>query len=172
MKLRGRHGWVILGPTEARVARFLEDATRHGRVTFASVELAARLDLSRSEFYRVTARLRELGLFGVENDQGGTIGGRRYWRTATPSPESGLDPVRHRLAWGRVRAWLRARRAEILARLRPLQVRAVSPSSFSGAPRPMAGPVAVPPAAAGPPITLRSALLKYAPALAAEWRIS
>src|SRR5690348_14224237 len=45
----GRAGSVILGPTEARVARYLESATRHGRVTIRTVDLASRLQLERSE---------------------------------------------------------------------------------------------------------------------------
>lgn len=114
---RGRRGSVLLGPTEDRVARYLADATRHGRVTIRTADLAERLGLERSEAYRVTARLRVLGLFGVENDQGGTLGGRRWWRTPTPSDGPGLDAVKHRVAWGRILAWARARRACALERL-------------------------------------------------------
>lgn len=119
---RGQHGAVILGPTEDRVARYLEHMTKHGRITLRTVELAQRLGLERSEAYRITARLRVLGLFGIANDRGGAHGGRRIWRTAieraSPQP---LDPVRHRTAWARVVAYLRARRStalDSLARLR------------------------------------------------------
>lgn len=112
---RGRHGAVLLGPAEDRVARYLVDATRHGRVTLRMMDIAARLGLERSEAYRITARLRMLGLFGVENDRGGTKGGRRWWRTPTPNGGTGLDAGRHRVAWSRILAWSRARRARVLA---------------------------------------------------------
>jgi hypothetical protein len=79
----GRRGTVILGPTEHRVARWLAGMTRTGRVTLRTVDLAAATGVERSEAYRITARLRVLGLFGIENDRGGNHHGRRYWRTAT-----------------------------------------------------------------------------------------
>jgi len=119
----GRRGHVILGPTEARVARYLEAATRHGRVTIRTLELARHLRLERSEAYRITRRLRVLGLFGVENDQGGTKGGRRYWRTPIEHDGAELDAGRHRSAWARVVAYLRARRVDLGARLAHLRQR-------------------------------------------------
>ncbi len=111
----GRKGSVILGPTEARVARYLDAATRHGRITIRTVELASQLQLERSEAYRITRRLRILGLFGIENDKGGTKGGRRYWRTAVQHDGAELDDARHRGAWARVVAWARVRRYRIRA---------------------------------------------------------
>lgn len=113
----GRSGAVILGPTEARVARYLHHATRHGRVTLRTMDLAAALGLERSEAYRITRRLRILGLFGIENDKGGTKGGRRFWRTPTEHAGAKLDDARHRSAWGRVVAWARALTARARARL-------------------------------------------------------
>jgi predicted ArsR family transcriptional regulator len=112
---RGQHGSVILGPTEDRVARYLHDLTRHGLVTIRTIELAQRLDLERSEAYRVLGRLRALGLFGVSNDQGGQRGGRRIWRTERAGTASGLDAGRHRIAWARVVAWSAHRRARVVA---------------------------------------------------------
>ena len=129
---RGRRGSVLLGPTEDRVARYLADATRHGRVTIRTVELGERLSVERSEIYRVTARLRVLGLFGIEDDQGGTRGGRRYWRTGPHdrAGHAGLDALRHRVAWSRIVAWARARRGAAVARLGDLHT-----------PRPIVAPV-------------------------------
>lgn len=101
---------MLLGPTEARIARYLDHATRHGRVTMRTVELAAATQLERSEAYRITARLRVLGLFGVENDRGATKGGRRYWRTPVEHDGGMLDGARHRAAWSRIVAWARVRR--------------------------------------------------------------
>lgn len=120
----GRRGAVILGPTEDRVARYLDSATRHGRVTIRTVDLATRLQLERSEAYRITRRLRTLGLFGIENDRGGTKGGRRYWRTAREHDGNVLDDRRHRVAWSRIVAYLRTRRERLhrgLAALRQRQ---------------------------------------------------
>lgn len=108
---------MILGPTEDRVARYLHDLTRHGLVTVRTMELAQRLDLERSEAYRVLARLRALGLFGVENDRGGQRGGRRIWRTERAGTASGLDADRHRIAWARVVAWSAHQRARVVAAL-------------------------------------------------------
>jgi len=113
----GRRGTVLLGPTEHRVARWLADMTRAGRVTIRTVDLARELRVERSEAYRITRRLRILGLFGIENDQGGTQGGRRYWRTSIEHDGGGLDPVRHHTAWARVLGWARARRDRLTARL-------------------------------------------------------
>lgn len=151
---RGRRGWVILGPTEARVAAYLDAATRHGWVTFRTVDLADRLRLGRSEAYRITARLRVLGLFGIANDQGGQAGGRRYWRTATVTDPAGLDPTRHAIAWGRIAGWAKARAARALARIRTV-VRTTTPRT---PPRPGA---------------FRDAMLQagLAPRLVRDWRL-
>lgn len=120
----GREGSVILGPTEDRVARYLDSMTRHGRVTLRTVELAERLGLERSEAYRITRRLRVLGLFGIENDRGGAHGGRRIWRTGVVgSAPHRLDPVRHRIAWARVVSYLRARRSAAMGSLARLRQR-------------------------------------------------
>jgi hypothetical protein len=117
----GRRGSVLLGPTEDRVARYLDAATRYGRISLRTVELAERLRLERSEAYRITARLRVLGLFGIENDRGGTKGGRRIWRTLTESDDGALDSTRHRVAWARIVAWARARSGRVRARLAALR---------------------------------------------------
>jgi hypothetical protein len=132
----GRRGPVILGPTEHRVAAWLRDRTRFGRVTIATMDLARELRLERSEAYRITARLRVLGLFGVENDQGGARGGRRWWRTAIEhdGSASGLDPVRHRQAWARIVAWARARKTRLSARFATLHTARPSGSHTGGAP--------------------------------------
>lgn len=118
----GRRGPVLLGPTEHRVARWLADRTHHGRITIRTVELANALRLERSEAYRITARLRVLGLFGVENDRGGTKGGRRYWRTSIAHDGAELDRQRHREAWSRIVAWARGRRERIAAKLAELRL--------------------------------------------------
>lgn len=112
----GRRGAVILGPTEHRVASWLRDRTRTGRVTIRTVDLARACRLERSEAYRITRRLRTLGLFGIENDQGGTRGGRRYWRTAIEHDAAALNHERHRAAWARVVAWSRQRQRGLRAR--------------------------------------------------------
>lgn len=117
----GRRGAVLLGPTEHRIARWLTDMTRNGRVTLRTTDVIKATGLERSEAYRITARLRVLGLFGVENDRGGTRGGRRYWRTAIEHDGGRLDPVRHRVAWSRILSWTRARRARLHARLAELR---------------------------------------------------
>ena len=108
-----------LGPTEHRVAAYLADATRHGWIRIRTVELAERLGLERSEAYRILGRLRVLGLFGIQDDQGGARGGRQVWRTPTVHDGPGLDPVKHRLAWARIRGWARARAARVLHHTRP-----------------------------------------------------
>lgn len=112
---------MLLGPTEARIARYLEHATRRGRVTLRTVDLAAATQLERSEAYRITRRLRELGLFGVENDRGATKGGRRYWRTPVEHDGQMLDGARHRAAWGRIVGWARTRRDLLHDRLADLR---------------------------------------------------
>jgi hypothetical protein len=142
----GQHGAVILGPTEARVARYLDDLTRHGLVTVRTAELADRLRLERSEAYRVLARMRALGLFGIEDDRSGSRGGRRVWRTGRPRAESGLDAGRHRIAWSRVVAWSRARRARLVAH----HLRRTAPAHpGSGSPATSAAGVSPAPAAGG-----------------------
>jgi hypothetical protein len=133
---RGRRGSVILGPTEHRVALYLTDATRHGQVKLRTVDLAARLQLTRSEAYRVTGRLRVLGLFGIASDPSGSEGGRRYWRTAIEHDGRGLDPTRHRVAWARVLGWSAKRTARLLS-----QVRGIGRSAPG--PRPLDGPTPV-----------------------------
>jgi hypothetical protein len=151
---RGRRGSVLLGPTEDRVARYLDHMTRHGRVTLRTVDLVTSLGVERSEVYRITRRLRELGLFGVENDQGGTKGGRRYWRTLNDRDGSPrLDAERHRIAWSRIVAWARARRLSVAARLgelhtprsvtRPVPARIGSEAPTVDSPSLSPGPVAV-----------------------------
>lgn len=111
--LTGRRGVVILGPTEARMAAYLGGRTRWGRVTIRTVDLAAATGIERSEVYRITRRLRTLGLFGIENDRGGTNGGRRYWRTAIPHDGAELPAEAHRAAWARVMSAARAIRGAI-----------------------------------------------------------
>lgn len=109
---------MILGPTEHRVASWLRDLTRYGRVTLRTVDVAAGTHTSRSEAYRITARLRVLGLFGIENDRAGTKGGRRYWRTATEHDFGALDERKHRVAWSRIVAWAAGQRGRLADRLR------------------------------------------------------
>jgi len=88
-------------------------------VAIRTVELARALRLERSEAYRITARLRVLGLFGIQNDQGGTRGGRLYWRTSILHDGAELDGTRHRDAWARVLGWARARATRLAHHLRP-----------------------------------------------------
>lgn len=150
---RGRRGPVVLGPTEDRVARYLEAATQYGLVTLRTVELAARLGLERSEAYRITRQLRVLGLFGIANDRGGTAGGRRYWRTAIEHDGAELERSRHRTAWARVvaacRATARTIAATISAASWPVPTSAAIPG---GAPGGIAGPH---PAIGAPPGSFR-----------------
>lgn len=113
----GRRGTVILGPTEHRVARYLADLCRAGRITLRTADLMTAVHVERSEAYRITARLRTLGLFGIENDRGGNHGGRRIWRTSIEHDGSRLDATRHRDAWARIVAWAHARRDRAAARL-------------------------------------------------------
>jgi hypothetical protein len=101
--------------------------TRSGRITIRTVDLAAATHVERSEAYRITARLRILGLFGVENDRGGTRGGRRYWRTATEHDGAALDARRHRDAWARLVAWARTHRERVRARLASLTSDRIGP---------------------------------------------
>lgn len=113
----GRRGTVVLGPTEHRVARWLADRTRRGWITLRTTAIAEACNLERSEAYRILRRLRELGLFGIRDDRGGTRGGRQIWRTAIEHDGAGLDAVRHREAWARIRGWAAAARARTAARL-------------------------------------------------------
>jgi hypothetical protein len=138
VRWRGRRGVVLLGPTEDRVGRYLVERTKYGRVAIRTVELAERLGLERSEAYRITARLRVLGLFGVRNDQGGTLGGRWYWRTAVVREAAGLDPARHRRAWSRVLSAARARAARVAALIRRGGVATTTPTRPPVIPRPAA----------------------------------
>lgn len=162
----GRAGSVALGPTEGRVARYLDDRTRHGWVTLRTLELATTLGLERSEAYRILARLRELGLFGISNDRGGHRGGRRVWRTANRHDGTGLDPARHRSAFARVRGAARRARSGSLARL--AIIRAAAP----GVARPPVGSGAVvPPAAPGPTFAERMRRAGLG-GLMAEWGVT
>lgn len=146
----GRRGSVLLGPTEHRVARWLSDMTAHGRVTLRMVDLVAATHVERSEGYRITRNLRTLGLFGIENDQGGNHAGRRFWRTAIEHDGGALDAARHRQAWGRILAWARGRRSRVAARLAELRGEHTRPADSSA--RSVAGPTpaeATCPASAG-----------------------
>lgn len=113
----GRAGAVALGPTQHRVARYLEDLTSHGWAHVRTADLAERLGLERSEAFRILSRLRVLGLFGVSNDRGGHAGGRRVWRTARRHDGARLDPSRHQVAWARIRGAVRAARIRTRDRL-------------------------------------------------------
>jgi hypothetical protein len=117
----GRRGAVLLGPTEHRVAGWLRDRTHHGRIKVRTVDLATELRLERSEAYRITARLRALGLFGIQNDRGGTRGGRFIWRTSIEHDGAELDRERHREAWARIVAWARGRKARLAEKLADLR---------------------------------------------------
>lgn len=159
--LTGRRGVVILGPTEARVAAYLGRRTAWGRVTIRTVDLIAALELERSEVYRITRRLRTLGLFGVENDQGGTKGGRRYWRTAIPHAGAELPAVAHRAAWARVVSAARAIRGAIAQAVVIRSVRsfpAIAPVDLAGG---SVTPSALPwsSSVGGSPPTFREAML-------------
>jgi len=140
---------VILGPTEHRVARWLADRTRSGRITLRMADVATATRVERSEAYRITARLRILGLFGIENDQGGSKGGRRFWRTAIAHDGAELDETRHREAWARVVAWARARGARLRDRLTPHHTRRGGRVALSTAPT-AAGRSSTPPALGSP----------------------
>ena len=130
----------MLGPTEHRIARFLDHATRHGRITMRTVDLAAATGLERSEAYRITRRLRTLGLFGIENDRGGTRGGRRYWRTPLEHDEQMLDGARHRAAWSRIVGWARTRRDRLHKALAGLRAHNQAGLIGTRASRPDSGP--------------------------------
>ena len=177
MTWRGQYGAVLLGPTEHRVATYLEAATRDGLVTLRTTAIASRLKLSRSEAYRILATLRRLGLFGVSSDQGGTTGGRRIWRTSRMRDGSSIDPRRHRAAWARVTGWLQARAHRLAAAIAGISQARLWPATQRRADRAHGGRLAVPArgsaplAGAGPPSTLGDAMRRLAPALAKEWRL-
>lgn len=161
---RGRRGTVILGPTEDRVARYLEDATRNGRIRIRTLELASRLGLERSEAYRVTRRLRVLGLFGIENDRSGAAGGRAYWRTAIEHDGAELDRIRHRDAWARVVGWSRSARARAFGRLAFIRRRAGTATAVP--------PAGVPHRPAGPSFRDLFAAAPGGAALLTEWKVA
>lgn len=163
----GRRGPVLLGPAEHRVAVFLEHATRRGRVTLRQADINDRLHLERSEGYRITRRLRVLGLFGVENDRSGSTGGRRWWRTSSPHDGAGLEPGRHHEAWSRITGWARATDARLAALLADLRITHGAGLGQARVQLPPAHPLE--PAGAFP--NLRAAMLELAPTLAAEWRL-
>jgi hypothetical protein len=155
---RGRRGTVLLGPTEDRVARYLDSMTRRGRVTLRTMAIAEALGLERSEAYRILARLRVLGLFGIESDRGGTLGGRRIWRTARRHDGPELDAARHRLAWSRIRQWTRRRAAVVADRLASIH----TPTRAYGRARPATPAAAtLPRAAAGGTSSMREAMERY-----------
>lgn len=177
--LTGRRGVVILGPTEAKVAAYLTRATMHGRVTIRTVDLGARLGLERSEIYRITRRLRILGLFGIENDRGGTLGGRRYWRTAIPHDGAELPAEAHRAAWARVTSAARAIAGAIAtavvirsAAARHTLAGAGASSSSPMEPGTMPGPLPVGVSMGGSPPSFREAMLRagLAPWIAGDVR--
>jgi hypothetical protein len=144
--------------------RYLDHLTRNGRVTIRSLDLATRTRVERSEIYRITRRLRTLGLVGIENDRSGQLGGRRYWRTAVEHDGAELDRTRHRDAWARVVGWSRhhaARAAELTHAARAAITYATRPVGMAASLAPeFPGPAAVSPrAAAGPPtLTFRDAM--------------
>lgn len=156
----GRRGPVLLGPTEARIARYLEHMTRRGRVAIRTVDLAAATQLERSEAYRITARLRVLGLFGIENDRGGTKGGRRYWRTPIEHDSPGLDATLHRVAWSRLVAWARVRRRSISARLATIR-QSSGQAARALAAGATAGSAPLPPGMAEPAGTFAERMRRY-----------
>lgn len=174
MRWRGRFGWILLGPTEHRVARYLDAATQYGRVTLPMTRIQADCHLGRSEAYRILRRLRILGLFGVENDQGGSLGGRRIWRIGRPDGQT-LDALLHRQAWARITAWMRAKRAAVLARIRSVSAgqgprvlpRTLPPGRQAADHGP--GSPGLPPAGLDPPLDLGRIFRRYAPGLAAAW---
>lgn len=102
-----------------------------------TVDVAAATHVERSEAYRILARLRVLGLFGIENDRGGTRGGRRFWRTATEIDGAALHAARHREAWARITAWARARRDRLRDALHHTRAGGLPP------PRALVGPESV-----------------------------
>jgi hypothetical protein len=159
----GRRGPVILGPTEHRVALGLDQLTRRGRIRLRTVDLAARYQLERSEAYRITRRLRILGLFGIANDPSGSRGGRWWWRTAAAHDGSELDPERHRVAWARVVGF--GRRLQLRATQRLHDLRAASAQARAH-PAP-----AVPSPRPREPFPLRRYLLELAPELARAWEL-
>lgn len=170
---QGRRGSVLLGPTEHRVARHLARITGHGQVRIRTVALAGDLGLERSEAYRILARLRVLGLFGIADDRGGNHGGRRIWRTSIEHDGPGLDPDRHRVAWSRIRGWALARIARIRRAIATTQGRRwdVPPAGGRGvelharSSTPAARPGSPPGTGGDPPILEQLARHGLAPAL-------
>ena len=166
----GRRGAVLLGPTEHRVATFLEAMTRHGRITIRTADLVDRLHVERSEAYRITARLRVLGLFGIANDRSGARGGRLIWRTTTARAERrGLDSHRHHVAWARIVAWSRARRAHALSGLAALRQSRIAARPVPAA-RSAHGPDVVTPGTSGPSFRELMAGAGLSPALVEWWQ--
>lgn len=174
---RGQAGAVLLGPTEDRVARYLEDATRHGRVTLRTAAIADRLGLARSEAYRILRTLRTLGLFGIEDDRSGARGGRRIWRTRGRRAGVALDAGRHRAAWARIAAWMRSRAGRIAAQIRamttgrprqPIGTRPLWADPAEDAPAGTCPPVGADPPSDEPTLAER-ALRRWAPELADKW---
>jgi hypothetical protein len=102
--------------------------TKAGRVTIRNVDLMRATGVERSEAYRITSRLRVLGLFGIENDRGGNHHGRRFWRTTIETDAGALNAARHREAWSRIVAWARARRDRARAALNHLRSGGLPPS--------------------------------------------
>lgn len=163
----GRRGRVLLGPTQHRVALWLDRHTTAGRVRITTRRVADELGLERSEAFRVLARLRVLGLFGIANDRGGHRGGRWVWRTAAAHDGPGLDPGRHREAWRRILGWSRAARSRALERLHHLRLAAVVESGVQAtrAPAPESTPA--------PVASFAEGLRRYgAGALLDSWRIT
>jgi hypothetical protein len=162
----GRAGAVELGPTEARVARYLASITGHGWAHVRTMDIAARLGLERSEAFRIIARLRTLGLFGVSSDRGGHGQGRRVWRTPTRHDGVRLDAGRHRAAIARIRG--SARRATLRARARLTTIRV---AASGGAARPNGPGVIAPHVTPGPTFADRMRLAGLG-RLMDEWRVT
>jgi hypothetical protein len=164
----GRRGPILLGPTQDRVARYLDRATSHGGVRIPTARIQAACRIERSEAYRITRQLRVLGLFGVRDDQGGARGGRYWWRTSVPHDTRGLDDQRHVVAWRRIRGWWRSREDRVTARLAQLRLAL----TFTPAgPRPAAagGARSV---AGGPTFADRIRRAGLDPGLARDWRLT
>lgn len=161
----GRRGPVVLGSTEHRVALGLDHLTRHGAVRIRTVDLMERFQLERSEAYRITRRLRILGLFGIRNDPSGSAGGRLWWRTAAAHDGAELDPDRHLEAVRRIRGWARTAAATMAAWLEWIRAARVLTAHAAADAAPEVSP---PPRE---PFPLRRLMLELAPELAREWRL-
>ena len=162
----GARGAQLLGPTEDRVARWLAVKTKHGRARIRSVDAIAALRLERSEWYRVTRRLRILGLFGIADDRAGARGGRLVWRT---SSDTGV-----RLDAGRKRAAIARMRGQVHAAARRLGRFLASGRTGAVPATGRPAPADASPASAGDPGARqrrRQLMLDagLSPALAAEW---